>query len=62
MKLWKWLKSWLKSSSVQEEEWMLWVRGPGPPPDDVVGSPVDFNGRRGVVIDKTLLTILVRWD
>ena len=41
----------------------LWVGdGMAPAGPHLVGSPVSFHGRRGVVVETTLLKILVEWN
>lgn len=54
----------LWSKPQKNREWMLWIGNDyrHTPPEDVVGSPVDFHGRKGVVVERTDLTILVEWS
>jgi hypothetical protein len=44
-------------------EWMLWVGdGMAPAGPDLIGRPINIDGRTGRVVDATALTILVEWD
>lgn len=47
----------------KKREWMIWTGdGMAPAGPHLVGCPVDFDGRKGVVVDTTLLTVLVEWE
>ena len=46
-----------------EREWLLWVGdGMSPAGPDLVGRPVELDGKKGKVVDTTLLKILVEWE
>ncbi|MCI0421488.1 MAG: hypothetical protein L0312_20065 [Acidobacteria bacterium] len=60
----RWIKRLLKIGlPTREREWMIWV-GDGMAPAGLylVGQNVNYLGRRGKVIDATLLSILVEWE
>lgn len=46
-----------------ERDWLIWVGdGMAPAGPELIGLPVNVNGRKGRVVDTTMLTVCVEWD
>lgn len=44
-------------------EWMIWIGdGMAPAGPHLIGSPVDFHGRKGRVVAATALQVQIEWD
>lgn len=60
----KWLLEFLGFRKPQKQrEVLLWVGdGMSPADDSLLGKDVDFDGRKGRVVETSPLTITVEWD